>query len=62
MLAEKNGIELDFQRNFTAGEPTVRHVGVRTSTYKPLTTVEEKTYRIEIREGKENKKKESDDK
>ncbi|MDE1479403.1 hypothetical protein KKJ01_14470 [Xenorhabdus bovienii] len=53
MLAEKNGVELDFQRNFTAGEPTVRHVGIRTSTYRPLTIVEEKSYRLERKEKKE---------
>jgi GTPase SAR1 family protein len=55
MLAEKNGIRLDFERNFTAGEPTARHVGVRTSTYKPLTYVEDKSYRLEIKEKKEIK-------
>ncbi|ACR69480.1 ATP-binding protein [Edwardsiella ictaluri] len=47
MLAENNGVSLDFQRRFTAREPTARHVGVKTSTYKPLTTVEERAYRIQ---------------
>ncbi|WP_241616804.1 ATP-binding protein [Rosenbergiella epipactidis] len=45
MLAENNNVSLDFQRRFTAGEPTARHVGVKTSTYKPLTSVEELAYR-----------------
>lgn len=62
MLAEINGVTLDFARNFTAGEPTVRHVGVRTSTYQPLTTVEERSYRMEIREAKNNKNDKKEDK
>lgn len=49
MMAELNGVQLDFERRFTANEPSAQAVSYRSGTYKPLTPVEDKIYRREQR-------------
>lgn len=47
MMAELNGVELDFDRRFTANEPSAQAVSYRSGSYRPLTPVENKIYRRE---------------
>lgn len=50
MMAELNGVTLDFDRRFTANEPSAQAVSYRTASYQPLTPVENTLYRREQRQ------------
>ena len=50
MMAELNGVELDFDRRFTANEPSAQAVSYRSGSYRPLTPVENQIYRREQRQ------------
>ncbi|WP_394517252.1 AAA family ATPase [Pantoea sp. SGAir0175] len=50
MMAELNGVTLDFDRRFTANEPSAQAVSYRTASHQPLTPVENTLYRREQRQ------------
>ncbi|MCT2388751.1 AAA family ATPase [Erwinia pyrifoliae] len=45
MMAEINGVKLDFERRFTANEPSAQVASYRSTSYQPLTPIENKIFR-----------------